>query len=97
MPVVSSFVSSPHQTVLYMLYMLYMHENVNQVLSEPPMVRPSWCGPKVDAIQYHLRCLADINHKLRPKQESKLEAAKVCLLGRVCRWLVCRVERQGQR
>ncbi|CAM9886964.1 unnamed protein product, partial [Hapterophycus canaliculatus] len=47
-----------------------------QALNVPPMVRPSWCGPKVNAIEYHLRCLAEINHKLRPKQEAKLEAAK---------------------
>ncbi len=44
-----------------------------------PMVRPSWCGPKVDAIQFYGKRLAEINQRLRPKQEAKLEAAKASL------------------
>lgn len=41
------------------------------------MVRSSCFGPKVDAVHYYGKRLAEINQKLRPKQEAKLEAAKV--------------------
>ncbi|CAM9820296.1 unnamed protein product [Pylaiella littoralis] len=45
-------------------------------LGTPPMVNSSWFGPKVNAIQHYVTQLAQINEKLRPKQEAKLEAAK---------------------
>lgn len=48
-----------------------------QALDVSPTIRPSCFGPKVDAIQHYGTRLAEINQKLRPKQEAKLEAAKV--------------------
>lgn len=48
-----------------------------QALGVPPVVRSSWFGPKVDAVEYYGTRLAKLNQKLRPKQEQKLEAAKV--------------------
>ncbi|CAN0470394.1 unnamed protein product, partial [Ectocarpus sp. 12 AP-2014] len=49
---------------------------MNKVLSLSPQVRPSWFGPKEDAVRYYGLRLAEINQKLRPKQAAKLEAAK---------------------
>lgn len=54
-----------------------MPTRVKKVLHVSPTVRSSCFGPKEDAVQYYGKKLAEINQKLRPKQEAKLEAAKV--------------------
>lgn len=45
-------------------------------------MRPSLFGARVDAIEYLGMKVAQCNENLRPKQEKKLEAAKVCLCGK---------------
>lgn len=71
----------------------YNAYNAEQALGVSPTVRSSCFGPKVDAVEHYGTKLAEMNQKLRPKQESKLEAAKVggyvggWLSGWVAGWL----------
>lgn len=72
--------------LLMKMFSLFFLVVLLQALNVAPIVRPSCFAPKVDAIQYYGQRLAELNQKLRPKQEHKLEAAKVRVRERCLLW-----------